>query len=81
MTTNQMILQGFLYSLIGALTPVAAVLGSDSPINNRLVASMIVGGLIAGATACKAFLSTTFADHEVEQGKTLKASLKARRQT
>lgn len=57
-----LILQGTLFTVIGALTPIATVLGSDTPLNQRTIAAMVVGGLIAGATALKAFLSTTFSE-------------------
>ena len=58
----QLIIQGSLYFIIGALTPVGAVLASSNEMDHRAVAAMIVTGLVAGATALKAFFSTTFAD-------------------
>lgn len=57
-----LLVQGALYALIGALTPVSAVLASDTILNTRSVVAMTVLGLVAGATALKAFLSTTFAE-------------------
>ena len=60
--STQLIIQGALYTIIGALTPVVALLTSNEELDNRKIAVMIISGLVAGATALKAYLSTTFAD-------------------
>lgn len=78
----QLILQGALYTIIGALTPIGAVLASDTDLSSqRTIATMIVTGLIAGATALKAFLSTTFADspESVTPGRTLRLERRSKR--
>lgn len=59
--SKQLIIQGALYTIIGALTPVTALLNTEQALTNRVITVMIVSGIIAGATALKAFLSTTFA--------------------
>ncbi len=59
---RQLIMQGALYTVIGALTPVLALLSSDHPLDRRQVITTVIAGIVAGATALKAFLSTTFAD-------------------
>lgn len=76
MTRQEMLIAGGLYVIIGALTPVLSVLATGIEINERMIATMIVGALIGGAGACKAFTSTTFADNQVEGGKPLKPSIK-----
>jgi VIT1/CCC1 family predicted Fe2+/Mn2+ transporter len=57
-----LILQGGLYTIIAALTPVATFLISDSPLTVRAIVGLVVIAVIAGATALKAFLSTTFSE-------------------
>jgi hypothetical protein len=59
--SKQLLIQGSLYVIIGALTPVMALLSSDRPMDRRQTITAIIAGLVAGATALKAFLSTTFA--------------------
>jgi len=58
---KQLIVQGALYVVIGALTPVMALLSSDRELDRRQMITTIIAGVVAGATALKAFLSTTFA--------------------
>lgn len=58
----QLIIQGALYAIIGAFTPVAAMLVGDQPLTTRTIIAITISALVAGATALKAFLSTTFAD-------------------
>lgn len=57
-----LVLQGGLYTIIAALTPIAAFLISDAALNARSIAAVVCSALIAGATALKAFLSTTFSE-------------------
>jgi len=59
--SKQLLIQGALYTIIGAITPVMALLSSDKPMDRRQTITAILAGLVAGATALKAFLSTTFA--------------------
>jgi len=59
--SKQLLIQGALYTLIGALTPVMAMLSSDKPLDRRQIITATLAGVVAGATALKAFLSTTFA--------------------
>ena len=58
---KQLLIQGALYVIIGALSPIAALLTTDQEITNRVLTVMIISGILSGATALKAFLSTTFA--------------------
>ena len=58
---KQLLIQGALYVIIGALTPVIAMLSSDRELDNRAMLTVVIAGIVAGATALKAFLSTTFA--------------------
>lgn len=58
---KQLLIQGALYTIIGALTPVMALLSSDRPLDRRQVITAVIAAIVAGATALKAFLSTTFA--------------------
>jgi hypothetical protein len=58
---KQLLIQGALYTTIGALTPVMALLSSDRPLDRRQVITAVIAAIVAGATALKAFLSTTFA--------------------
>lgn len=60
--SKQLIVQGLLYTIIGALTPVAGLLASQVELTQRAVITIVITGIVAGATALKAFLSTTFAD-------------------
>lgn len=57
-----LILQGGLYTIIAALTPIATFLISDAVLTSRSIAAVVCSALIAGATALKAFLSTTFSE-------------------
>lgn len=59
---KQLIIQGGLYTLIAALTPVANALASDATLTMRATICLVITAIIAGATALKAFLSTTFSD-------------------
>ena len=59
---RMLILQGGLYTLIGALTPVSTTLASDEPLTTRSIICLFVIALIAGGNALKAFLSTTFSE-------------------
>ena len=58
---KQLLVQGALYTIIGALTPVMALLSSDREMDQRQTIAVILAAIVAGATALKAFLSTTFA--------------------
>jgi hypothetical protein len=58
---KQLLVQGALYTIIGALTPVLALLSSDRELDQRQTIGVILAAVVAGATALKAFLSTTFA--------------------
>ncbi len=58
---KQLLIQGALYTIIGALTPVMALLSSDRPLDKRQIITAVIAAIVAGATALKAFLSTTFA--------------------
>lgn len=62
MNQKLLFVQGALFTIIGALTPVIAVLSSDTALTQRTIAVLVISGLVSGATALKAFLSTTFAD-------------------
>lgn len=57
-----LVVQGGLYTVIAALTPVANTLASDASLTWRAIACVVLTAIIAGATALKAFLSTTFSD-------------------
>lgn len=57
-----LLIQGVLYALIGALTPVAAVFATNTELTKRTLIAMAVTAVLAGCTSLKAFLSTTFAD-------------------
>lgn len=59
MKFNTVILNGALYAGIAALTPVAAFLASQQPITTRTICAISVASIIAGATALKAFISTS----------------------
>lgn len=64
---KMLILQGFLYTLIAALTPVYAAILSDIILTTRVIIGVSIGAIIAGATALKAFLSTTFSDSNASE--------------
>lgn len=64
---NQLWLQGALYTGIAALTPVYAAIVSDMTMTWRNMLGITIGSLIAGMTALKAFLSTTFSDSNAAQ--------------
>jgi hypothetical protein len=66
MPTKLLVLQAALYTGIAALTPAATALASDMTLTARSVTGLIIGCIIAGGTALKAFLSTTFSDSELE---------------
>lgn len=51
-------IEGTLYFLIPALTPVSTFLASDIPMTHRAVAGVAVAGFVAGCTSLKAFFST-----------------------
>lgn len=53
------ILNGSIYALIAAATPWAQFLGSTQEVTNRMIAATAVASIVAGATALKAFLSTS----------------------
>lgn len=55
-------IQGGLYTTIAALTPVASALMSDVTLTTRYMIALVMAAIIAGATALKAFLSTTFSE-------------------
>ncbi len=57
-----LLLQGALYTAIAAFTPWGTYLASDAAITWRSISCITVGSIIAGATALKAFLSTTFSE-------------------
>jgi len=76
MTKLQMLIAGGLYTISAALTPLLAILATGVEVTDRIVSTMIISGIIAGAIAAKAFTSTVFADHEVAEGKPLKPSIK-----
>ena len=59
---KQLVIQGGLYTLVAALTPVANTLASDATLTPRATVCLVITAVIAGATALKAFLSTTFSD-------------------
>lgn len=60
--SRQLLIQGILYAIIGAMTPVAAMLVGDQPLSTRSIVAISISAIVAGATAVKAFLSTTFAE-------------------
>lgn len=62
MPTKLLVLQGLLYTVPAALTPVATVLASDTPLTWRVIAGLVVAAIISGSIALKAFLSTTFSE-------------------
>jgi hypothetical protein len=55
--TREQILDGALYTGIAALTPVYAVVVSTMELTARAIVGLVIGSLIAGGTALKAFLS------------------------
>jgi hypothetical protein len=54
---NIVVLEGSLYFIISALTPMVAVLESDKPLDSRSVTAMCLAGIVAGSIALKAFFS------------------------
>jgi uncharacterized protein (DUF1501 family) len=58
--SKQLLIQGALYTIIGALAPVIALLSSDRALDRRQIITLFLAGIVSGATALKAFLSTTF---------------------
>lgn len=70
---NRMIIaNGACYTLIAAATPWAQFLGSTQDISGRMLAATAIASLVAGATAFKAFLSTSVADTQQSQNQTQK---------
>jgi hypothetical protein len=69
MPSKLLILQAGLYTVIAALTPVAASLLSDVTLTPRYLTALSISAIIAGATALKAFLSTTFSDSSASDPK------------
>jgi carbon starvation protein CstA len=67
MPSKLLILQGGLYTIIAALTPVPVFLAGSEPITTRALWGLVVSSLLAGATALKAFLSTNFAESKESQ--------------
>lgn len=61
-STKLLITQAVLYTTIGALTPAVNVLAGSEPFTTRAIIALAVTCTIAGATALKAFLSTSLAD-------------------
>lgn len=51
------ILEGALYFIISALTPVGAALESDQVMDGRHIAAITITALVAGSVALKAFFS------------------------
>jgi carbon starvation protein CstA len=67
MTDKLLVLQASLYVIIGAFTPVLALLTAQTPLTGRAIAGMIVGAIVGAATALKAFLSTTFSESKLSK--------------
>lgn len=59
MKLDSVTLNGALYTVIAALTPVGSFLASEQPITTRAIVAITVASIIAGATALKAFISTS----------------------
>lgn len=57
-----LLIQGALYAIPAALTPLAAALLGEQPLSARMIAGLIITGIIQGAIAVKAFTSTTYSD-------------------
>jgi len=51
-------LKAWLYIIPGALTPVLALLSSSAPVDLRSILIMIIGGIVGGCVALKAYLSS-----------------------
>lgn len=72
-------IEGTLYFLIPALTPVSAFLASDIAMTHRAIAGVCVAGFVAGCTSLKAFFSTAMSEGgqlltaKVAKGQTLEA--------
>lgn len=56
------VLEGALYFVIAALTPVVTVLDSDKLLDPRSITAMCLTSLIAGAVALKAFFSQSYSN-------------------
>lgn len=54
-------LQGLIYFIIAALTPVAGIIASAPALDMKTIVMCIITFLISGATALKAFTSTSVA--------------------
>lgn len=57
-----LVFQAGLYTVIAALTPATTTLASNVELTPRAVSCLVISSIIAGATALKAFLSTTFSE-------------------
>jgi hypothetical protein len=57
-------LQGLLYTIIATLTPAAGMLATNTELTNRAIMALVITCVISGATAMKAFLSTSFSQIE-----------------
>ena len=73
---KQLLIQGALYAVIGALSPILAVLSQNAPIDRKAIITAIISGIISGATSLKAFLSTTFAQSDASDLPKTLASIK-----
>src|SRR4051812_1537005 len=60
--SKMLILQGALYTGLGIIPPVQAMMMTDIAMTTRNIIIMILAGLAGGGTALKAFLSTNFAE-------------------
>lgn len=54
---NTVILEGALYFIISAFTPIVTVLESDKALDARSITAMIIASIVAGSVALKAFFS------------------------
>jgi hypothetical protein len=62
MPSKLLVLQAGLYTIIAAFTHAVAALLSDVTLTPRYLTALTLSAIIAGATALKAFLSTTFSE-------------------
>jgi hypothetical protein len=60
MNKTVLLIEGGCYTLISAATPWLETIGGDRPITGRIIVAGAIASLIAGCTAMKAFLSTSF---------------------
>ncbi len=56
-TRSIVIIEGALYFIISALTPVGAALESNQVMDGRRIAAITITALVAGSVALKAFFS------------------------